>query len=155
MVRGRKPKPTRLKLAEGNPGKRKSRAREPQPAAGEPACPAELDAAAREEWQRLCKALIALGILTEIDRAVLAAYCQCWSRWLAAERDIARRGVIVVTVMGAEMQNPSLPIANKALQLMLRFGAELGLTPSARTRIDATPAQQPTGLAAFTAERPS
>ena len=66
---GRKPKPTRLKLITGNPGKRRLNEREPKPKAVVPRCPVELCDAAKKEWRRIGKQLAVLGLLTEIDRA--------------------------------------------------------------------------------------
>ena len=44
---------------------------------------------------------------------------------------------------GYFQQNPWLTIANKQLELMQKFMAELGLTPVARTRVHAVPPNQP------------
>ena len=82
--RRRKPKPTRLKLIDGNPGKRPINAREPNPMAGVPTCPAHLSPRAKAEWKRLARQMNALGIVTELDRAALAAYCQAYGRWAEA-----------------------------------------------------------------------
>ncbi len=46
-MRGRKPKPTRLKIIDGNPGKRPIRGDEPQPPKGQPSCPAHLSPTAK------------------------------------------------------------------------------------------------------------
>ncbi len=77
-MRGRKPKPTRLKLIEGNPGKRPINGREPKPPGSLPSCPAHLSATAKTEWKRLARSLNRIGMLTEIDRAAMAAYCQAY-----------------------------------------------------------------------------
>lgn len=74
--RGRKPKPTHLKLVTGNPGKRALNENEPKPPPSLPSPPSHLDEEARLEWERLSEQLYALGCLSEIDRAALAAYVQ-------------------------------------------------------------------------------
>ncbi len=73
---GRKPKPTALKKLEGNPGKRKLNTKEPVPGKGMPDCPKWLLPEAKEEWKRLCQKLSEMGVLTEVDMAAFAAYCQ-------------------------------------------------------------------------------
>ena len=83
--RGRKPKPTALKVLEGNPGKRQLNIVEPKPKKKAPKCPAWLDAEAKKEWRRLAKQLEDLGILTQIDMAAFAGYCEAYSRWKEAE----------------------------------------------------------------------
>ena len=52
-TRGRKPKPTALKVLEGNPGKRPLNDREPVPPKGTLKCPAWLLPEAKKEWKRL------------------------------------------------------------------------------------------------------
>jgi phage terminase small subunit len=84
-MRGRKPKPTALKLIDGNPGKRPIAGREPKPPATQPTCPAHLAATAKSEWKRLAGVLNEIGLLTRIDRTVLATYCQAYGRWVEAD----------------------------------------------------------------------
>ena len=72
-MRGRKPKPTRLKLIEGNPGKRATNQHEPRPEPKVPTCPAHLCPAAKAEWKRLAQELFVLGIVTALDRAAASA----------------------------------------------------------------------------------
>ena len=71
-MRGRKPKPTALKLIEGNPGKRAINGQEPMPPASLPDCPQHLTTEARAEWQRLAEILNGIGLLTQVDRAAMA-----------------------------------------------------------------------------------
>ena len=78
--RGRKPKPTAIKELEGNPGKRQLNEYEPHPAAKAPTCPKWLDDDAKKEWRRLAKQMEQIGILTEVDMAAFAAYCQAYAR---------------------------------------------------------------------------
>ena len=81
-MRGRKPKPTTLKILEGNPGKRSLNEHEPQVQAEIPECPEFLDDEARAEWFRMAKVLQDMGLLTQADRAALAAYCVAYSCWV-------------------------------------------------------------------------
>ena len=48
--RGRKPKPTAVKMLEGNPGKRGLNAGEPKPEKKAHRCPAWLEAEAKKAW---------------------------------------------------------------------------------------------------------
>ena len=74
--RGPPPKPTRLKILAGNPGKRPLNDAEPVPAPGRPSCPAWVSKEGRAEWRRVTRELEALGLLARIDQATLACYCQ-------------------------------------------------------------------------------
>ena len=115
---GRKPKPTALKKLEGNPGKRKLNTKEPMPGKGMPDCPKWLLPEAKKEWERLCVKLSEIGVLTEIDMAAFAAYCQSYARWKEAQEHIDSEGSTFETD-----------------KLMMQVASEFGLTPSARSRI--------------------
>ena len=86
-MRGRKPKPTYL-LLDGNPGRQRPNSSEPELARRAPTCPSHLCPPAKAEWKRLAARLTGLRILTELDRAALAAYCQAYGRWVEAERKL-------------------------------------------------------------------
>lgn len=134
-MRGRKPKPTALKMAEGNPGKRALNRNEPQPDGRMPICPSHLSAPAKTEWKRIAKALHAAGLLTVVDRGALAAYCQCYGRWVEAEQRLAETPALIKAPSGYVQQSPWLGVVNKQMELMGRYMAELGITPASRSRI--------------------
>lgn len=136
-MRGRKPKPTKLKLIEGNPGRRPLNQDEPKPAL-EALCPdppEHLGEVAQQEWRRVSEELHRLGLLTRVDSTALAAYCQSYERWVQAERAIAKVGLLTKTTGGNAVQNPLIGIANRSMELMYRFLVEFGMTPSSRSRI--------------------
>ena len=133
--RGRKPKPTALKELEGNPGKRQLNVNEPKPLAKAPSCPKWLDPEAKKEWRRLSKKMEQIGILTEIDMAAFAGYCQAYARWKAAEEFISKHGAIVKTPSGYWQQVPQVSIAQQYMKAMQKFAEQFGLTPAARSRI--------------------
>lgn len=74
-ARGPKPKPTKLKLLTGTARTHRLNPHEPQPDAAQPDAPEHLTDVAREEWDRVVVDLMALGIMTHLDRGALAAYC--------------------------------------------------------------------------------
>lgn len=137
MIRGRKPKPTAMRRAEGNPGKRGYNAAEPLPPDALRDCPPHLGAEARAEWDRLAETLWRMGVVTMVDRAALAAYCQSWGRWVEAEEKLRTTPMLLKTATGYVQQSPWLSIANKQLELMGRYMSELGITPAARSRVAA------------------
>jgi P27 family predicted phage terminase small subunit len=132
---GPRPKPTAWRRAKGNRGKRAWNHAEPVPPEGVPDCPAHLNAAAREEWDRLVGVLHEMGVVTLVDRAALAAYCQCYGRWVEAEEKLQTTPMLLKTATGYVQQSPWLSIANKQMELMGRYMAELGLTPASRSRV--------------------
>ena len=80
-----------------------------------------------------------MGVLTKIDRAALAAYCQTYARWREAEDLLVEKGPLYRTQSNNIIQSPLVGIANRALDLMHKYLTEFGLTPSSRTRIVAEP----------------
>lgn len=69
---GRKPKLTDVKKWEGNPGKRKLNTKELIPAKGMPA--------AKKEWERPADLMNQMGVLTEVDMAVLSMWNMIYAR---------------------------------------------------------------------------
>ena len=133
--RGRKPKPTAIKILEGNPGKRQLNKYEPSPDKLAPECPDWLSDEAKAEWFRLADVMEAMGILTEVDMAAFAGYCQAYARWKEAEEFISRHGAIVKTPSGYWQQIPQVSIAQQYLKAMQKFAEQFGLTPASRSRI--------------------
>lgn len=136
---GAKPKPTALKILHGTARKDRQSPHEPRPQAKAPACPPELPAKAQKEWRRISKLLLGLGLLAEIDRAALAGYCLAYARWLEAEQEVQKMGVIVKTKDGYPIVNPYLSVSRKAFEQMLKVLPEFGMTPASRSRISAIP----------------
>ena len=133
--RGRKPKPTALKMLEGNPGGRPLNTKEPKPAKKAPRCPSWLEDEAKKEWKRMAKVLEQMGLLTEMDMAAFAGYCQAYARWKEAEEFLTQHGSMVRTPNGYLQQVPQVSIAQTNMKIMLKFCEQFGLTPSARSRI--------------------
>ena len=132
---GRKPKPTNLKILQGNPGGRPLNMSEPSPVSAIPNPPQHLNTIALEEWERITGELYPLGLLSEIDMPALAAYCQCFARWVEAEEGIKKSGLIIKTTNGNAIQSPLVGISNTALQMMHKFLTEFGMTPVSRAKV--------------------
>lgn len=143
MPRGRKPKPTAAKKLAGNPGKRPLNENEPEPTALAelPAPPDFLLPDAVAEWERVGPELVTCGLLTVADVAHFAAYCQCWARYVEAERWIQENG-ICMTIRNDKGEVkfsqpvPRFSIAKAMLEKLRSFGSEFGLSPSARVGLD-------------------
>ena len=151
-MRGRKPIPSALILLKGGSKHthRPPRSGEPKPPSIIPKCPKHLDKEAKKEWRRMAKELEPLGILTKLDKAVFAVYCEAFSIWAKATKEIQEKGMIFSTPGktktykdgsvektggGFPIMNPYFPIANKAKEQMMKALIEMGMTPSSRTRV--------------------
>jgi P27 family predicted phage terminase small subunit len=131
---GRRPKPTHLKLLQGNPGKRPINRQEPKPEMEMPGVPEHLSEAAKAEWTRMGEQLHRLGLLTSIDRSAFAAYCVIYARWVDAEEALKKSGPVVRSPSGYPMLSPYYTVANQSLSQMRTYLTEFGMTPSSRSR---------------------
>jgi P27 family predicted phage terminase small subunit len=144
MPRGRKPKSVFVRVLEGNRGHR------PIPAVPQldispevPEPPDYLGGYARDEWLRLAPGLHRTGCLTVLDLSIFAVYCTTVGRWMQCEHLLAEmaasdpktEGLTVSTGAGSLTQHPIYRIAVQSARDMLRYAGELGLTPTARTRV--------------------
>ena len=139
-MRGTKPTPTAKKKLMGNPGGRPLNPAEPEFPPTEIAVPSELmgDERAVTEWRRLLPMMQAARAITDAERTSLIALCQQWSRYLNATLSVEQAGMVIRSPSGYPMPNPYIGIANKSLGHCLKLWAELGLTPSSRTRVQTT-----------------
>lgn len=138
VSKGRKPVPTKLKKLAGNPGQRPLNEQEPLPDAAIPEMPDCLDKIAAKEWDRITLELFKLGLLSEIDMAALAGYCQQYGLWYKASKKLQKQGLIEYTEKGYPIQNPMVGVVNKALERMAKMLVEFGMTPSSRSRVGAS-----------------
>jgi P27 family predicted phage terminase small subunit len=142
-MRGRRPKPTQVEVLTGNPGKRPLNTEEPKPETAIPDCPVELGPGARAEWDRLSSQLGKLKLLTDLDRAALAAYCGAYALWAEATEAIQKYGAMVKSPTGYPIQSPYVSIANRQAEIMMRIASEFGFTPASRSRISVEAPKEP------------
>ncbi len=139
--RGPRPTPTATLKLRGS-WRGSTRPAEPRPQPSRPTCPAWLSRDAKLEWKRVAPQLHRLGLLTQLDRAALVIYCESWSEWIEAKSAISKSGLVIAGPHGPR-RNPYVFIAARAAEQLLRWSAELGMTPSARSRVTATPPADP------------
>jgi P27 family predicted phage terminase small subunit len=135
---GRRPKPTHLKILNGNPGKRKINRKEPKAAAGIRSCPSYLNRAAKQEWKRVMKESPD-GLLTELDRATLAMYCQNVARIAELEKIVEAEGFTFMSEKGYICQRPEMGMLKNLQTIQKGLCAELGFSPSSRSKVTITP----------------
>ena len=137
MRPGPRPEATALTVLRGNPAKKKLPTREATPPVKMPTCPKNIRGAARTEWRRLGRWLLAQGLLTDGDRGTLGMYCLAYGRWMRATlrlQELEGAGVAVGDEDYREIRNADRAM-NKAFDQMRQMIGELGLSPSARTRV--------------------
>ena len=132
MGKGRKHIPTKIHQLRGFPGKRPPNALEPKPPPGMPECPSHLDDLAKAEWARAGTILDEIGLMTGLDMAVLAGYCQSFSEWAKATEEVKALGMVYKRKDGTPGLNPYLRVSRESYDRMLKAAVLLGLSPSSR-----------------------
>src|SRR5262245_11926058 len=94
MTRGRKRTPTGMLELRGS-RHAAGRGDEPRPVPGNVTCPSWLSAAAKAEWKRLFPELRRLGLITLVDRASFAAYCEAVGELQEATILLERDGRVI------------------------------------------------------------
>lgn len=135
--RGPKPQPTKLRLLKGNPGKRPLNADEPQPlVVKDLPPPAMLEGEALAKWQTVTAELSDLGMLTATDMDLLTVYCETWADWVDCKQKVRTTSKLLKTAKSDYPYiNPYVTMETKARLHLIKMQAELGLTPSARSRV--------------------
>ncbi len=151
--RGPAPIPTALQVLRGNPGRRPLTTRAPEIPVAAPEPPEELSAEVRAEWTDLVPLLAEYGLVTGLDRAALVMYCELRVTWRELDRVVKREGVVITRRAGPGV-HPAFKAAMETLTQLRLLGAELGLSPSARSRlrVPGPPPQPPSKVDAFRAK---
>jgi len=155
-MRGRPPKPTNLKIMEGNRGRRPILP-EPQPAKGVKAPPRGLPTVAKRIWKTLAAELDRLNLLTVVDAMALEGVCVAYAHAIAADREIERLQAAIKGAASEKRAEKLTPeelveeyrevninynrlslqnaVSKKAWQQVKSFCGEFGLTPASRSRL--------------------
>lgn len=123
----------------GNPGKRSRKTPAAKILPSKPFRPGWLSVEARAEWDRVVPQLAKLKLLCQLDQPSLAAYCQAVANVRSTSETIAKIGLTFTTKTGYLRKNPAAALQREAMQTVLCFAREFGLTPAARARLDITP----------------
>ena len=114
MRRGPAPKPNRLKILAGNPGRRPLNDDEPQPKlVTRLAAPVKLDSHGLKFWRYYATLLKRVRVLSEADIHALAAAAQWWSVYQRAMEGL-KDGLTQITEANGEVAKPSVGIAKQA-----------------------------------------
>jgi P27 family predicted phage terminase small subunit len=146
-MKGRIPKPTTVKVLQGNPGKRALPKNEVKPVVGVPEPAGISNAAALDIYNDMAPRLKRLGLLTELDGSTLVRLCNCMMRYQQAEVDIEERGVTLQepvlsrdgNLVGHRYKkNPSLITSVAMLKEIRSLSSLFGLSPADRARVHPT-----------------
>ncbi len=132
-MKGRKPKPTALKIAQGNPGGKPLPKNEPKPTPGMPDPPAMLGSEERAVWDRFVPELLKMGVLAKVHGDMIASYCRAVVQERLAAAALAEQGHVVKTRYGQRV-NPWFRVMQDAEKRRRAIAVEFGLTPASQAR---------------------
>jgi len=137
-MKGRKPKPTHLKLVQGTYRPDRAPVAEPSPADQLGDAPDHLNDEQRSEWAEILQAA-PKGLLTRCDRGLIEGYVVLAAARTAAIRTWNATGTHPIVRAGDRrtmVVNPYLKEIRRLTDAMRTLAAEMGFTPSSRGRID-------------------
>jgi P27 family predicted phage terminase small subunit len=142
---GRPPKPTHLKILEGEREDRINR-NEPQPSEGviEPTAP--LSPAAQKVWDRLVPDLVAKKVLTPWDLDQFVVFCNSVGIYHECH-ELMGSNYLDTGAAGGVIKSPYWQIMRDCQATMTQIGSRYGLTPSDRARLKIDAQEAPAGSA--------
>ena len=160
MKPGPKPLPSNVHILKSNPSKLPAAQLMDslQPEIEIPGCPPHLLAEAKKEWKRITPELEKYGLISTLDRAALASYCQTWAMKAFADKALNRAmtlaarkaaeaeargeeyeggdGMVIYTKAGNQIYSPHYLISKNLTYMLDRLLANFGLSPAARGRVN-------------------
>jgi P27 family predicted phage terminase small subunit len=138
-MKGRKPTANAVKEATGafkvHPERRNSD--EPKARLGFPKMPecVAMNEVAARRWDWVCKVLNDMNLLAVSDQGLIAGYCMDYAQMLALWEVIKDGNVSMINVQGNAVLRPEANQFHTYADRCLKREAELGLTPSSRSRL--------------------
>ena len=145
MGRGRKPKPTKLKILDGSAAKNPNRVNqfEPEPAEGSPRMPTGFDDHAKRAWKELTTQLSQMRVLTHADKSILELYAATYSRYRECLKHVEENGSGLTDIDEygnvKVVRNPFSTELHKHRDALIKILSEVGMTPTARTKLQVAP----------------
>jgi len=109
-----------------------------------PDAPQFLWAEAKLEWDRVAPELEKYGLVSELDRGLLAMLCQEWARYCWAEEKVTAKnkddplgeaGLIDTAPSGYRMPSVYAQISRRSMETYEKLCTHFGLSPSSRSRV--------------------
>lgn len=140
MARGRRKTSQEVLRIQGSFLKHPERENKLAPVANgkEPDMPSYFNEDEKQKWAELLEDMRGNGIVSSDLREIMIAYCSAYGGWMKSRRMVERLGVVLVTKTdsGTDVKrNPFSVELHKYRDEMNRLLPELGLTPSARSKM--------------------
>jgi len=137
--RGPPKKPAALKVVQGTFRPDRAPKSPSRAQSGAPRAPKGMSQLGLGCWRRMVPRLIEAQVLTELDREMLAAFCECWAAYWDLKAIVQKEGYTTMGSRGNLRPHPAVGAMKVQLDYVVRLGREFGLTPASRSRIEALP----------------
>lgn len=134
-MRGRKPVPDRIKQLAGSEAQHRKTEVKADIITELWPPPDFLGVAGRELWYEAGNLLISRKMLTDLDRSMFAALCECWNLYCETAQGIQERGLLVRGRENALKKNPSATILSQSRAKFVSLCERFGLDPLSRQRL--------------------
>jgi len=138
MKPGRKPLPTQLRIVTGNAGKRKLNIDEPKPSQEIPEPARHLSVREKKHFVEICNFLAEMKILATSDKYTIELAAHYWEDYLILKKHVKKdRFQDAFDKEGNKTvkSHPAVGQRNASVKMLNSLLGELGLTPTARTRL--------------------
>lgn len=133
---GRKPKPLKTHINNGNPSKKALNKSEPEfTQVNNVECPEWLGEYAQGMWETIVPEICRVTVLCVTDIHNIESFCSSYENFRRAQKDIMKNGVVIVNMQGNTVKNPAATVLTESQRQMVMIGSLLGLDPSSRTRV--------------------
>ncbi|MBG6243612.1 MAG: phage terminase small subunit P27 family [Candidatus Symbiopectobacterium sp. Dall1.0] len=138
--------PTHLRLVRGNPSKRPINQNEPQPSKWVPPTPKHFTKQGKYWFKRLGDQLVGIGVLTELDGKALEMLVDAYVDYRLIKETLEREGATkeITTTTGDVRVKPSdfFGESREARKEIRGWLQEFGMTPSSRSKVNASTPEQ-------------
>ena len=135
-VSGPKPMPTKLRVLRGETRPSRLNRHEPAPRPKRPTAPKDLSPEAKRIWRATCAELEAMGLAQKAYEAVIYVFVVAVEQHRKAAALLSAGGLLIRGERGGGLvKNPAGTQLVQFGSQIIKCAAELGLTPSALSRI--------------------
>ena len=132
---GRKPNSKAIKVLTGNPGRLGINKREPKLPIVKSPPPEWMNEEAARFYEKLSTIMVRAGMMAETDETVLTMLAVSWANMRQAQKMLEKTGPVIKTPNGSLQTSPFKTQERQAIVDIIRCCAELGLSPTARTKV--------------------
>jgi P27 family predicted phage terminase small subunit len=145
-MRGRKPQATAIKEGNGAFVKDPQRKNheEPRLPMSEPECSEAIkeNPEAFAKWKQVIGWLTEMRVIASVDHDLIETYAMTYAEMMENTKLVQQEGHCIEGAKGLMVRNPRTVVLANQRATVLKMIAELGLSPSSRTRLKAAPQQE-------------